>query len=119
MWDTDQDGNQLQVNCGCNVEQDPVTEAFFTALENEADPDQAFQAAMNVVRQIMVEEAGKSDEEIQVLMRLAWEVYQNARDEGLNPGEAFEAEVRAMQEAEQGQGEWVANSDLIVSAFTR
>jgi hypothetical protein len=105
VWLTDNNGNQVRPRCGCNDQRDPVAEAFFTALENGADPDQAFQAAMNVVRQIMVEEAGKSDEEFQVLMLLAGEVYENARDDGLNPGEAFEAMVRAMQEAEQGQGE--------------
>ena len=82
-----------------------MAEAFFTALNDGADPDEAFQAAVNVARQIMVEEDEKSEEKIQVLMQFATAVWQNAIREGLEHREAFEAVVRAVQEREEGQGE--------------
>ena len=103
VWQTDPNG--IQVDCGCNVEQDPVAEAFFTALDDGADPDKAFQAAVNVARQIILEEYEKYEEEIQVLMQFATAVWQNAIREGLELREAFEAVVRAVQEREEGQGE--------------
>ena len=74
---------------------DPVAEAFLAALENGADPDEAFEEASYVAVQSMQESGNFSRNAIEQLVTVATDVWQNERPEEQSLGKHLRLWVRS------------------------
>jgi len=81
---------------------DPVSEAFFNALDSGADPTAAFDAAAGVVYQLEVVEGDLPEDEYQEGLDAVSQAFNQALDDGADPGEAWGAAMAAADQMEEG-----------------
>jgi len=99
---------------GDNVggEMDPVSDAYFSAIDDGADPSEAFEAASNVVYELEVINGDMSEEEFQQGNAMASDAFNNAIDDGADPGEAWDATMEAVDQMdEMGEGDDYMDED--------
>ncbi len=80
---------------------DPVSEAFFNALDSGADPTAAFDAAAGVVYQLEVVEGGLPEDEYQEGLDAVSQAFNQALEDGVDPGEAWGAAMAAAEQIDE------------------
>ena len=94
VWQVGSEGSR--VICGCNY--DTIEDAFFSAVESGANPDEAFEVALYVASKIFRDELDFDQAQVNELLNFVRTIWQDERIGGKDPGKAFQAVLEAARD---------------------